>query len=186
MPHFRVAFYSALLASCLMVFATPLRAQHGGGGHGGAGMGLPGFTPGGGYGPDYGRGLPNRNPDSAGSMGGLHTRPQLGPMGRWWNDKHFAKTLKLSSDQQQRMDMIFEASRPALAKGLEGLQQEQSRLDAMYRSKVLDENTLYAQIDRVSQARAELGKVYAHFQLQLRGEMASDQLSRLDETTKQP
>ncbi len=188
MGRVRVGLLFALLACCASAPTVRAYAQHGGGhgGGGAAGMGRsPGFSPGN-FGPDYGRGLPKREPESAGGVAGLRTRPQLGPMGRWWDDKHFAKNLNLRPDQKQRMDSIFEANRPALAKSLEDLRQEQSRLDAMYRAKSLDENTLYAQIDRVSQARAELGKVYTHFQLQLRGEMDTDQLSRLGETVKQP
>ena len=184
MLRLRLSLFAALLVSCLTCSAVPAHAQRGGGGgRGGGSMGIgPGFS----AGPAYTHGLPHRGADPGGGLGGLRTRPQLGPLGRWWDDRHFAKDLKLRPDQQGRMDSIFEANRPALARGLEDLQLEQNRLDAMYRSKSLDEGTLYAQIDRVSQARAELGKLYAHFQLQLRAEMGPDQLSRLDEANKAP
>jgi Spy/CpxP family protein refolding chaperone len=92
--------------------------------------------------------------------------------------------VKLRPDQKQHMDAIFETSRPALQKSFQDYQQEQGKLEAMYRSKSLDENTLYAQIDRVSQTRAELGKVYTHYLLQIRAEMDTDQLQRLDDATK--
>lgn len=194
MPRLRVLFCFALLAGCVGFPALPARAQHGGG-HGGGGMGPggrmgPGFSPGMGtygrpsFGRDNGRGMPNRAPESAGSAG--RGRVQLAPLGRWWDEKKFAKGLKLRPDQQQHMDAIFESNRPALAKSLDDLQQEQGRLDAMYRSKSLDETNLYAQIDRVSQARAELGKAYAHYQLQIRSEMDADQLKRLEEQTTKP
>jgi hypothetical protein len=48
------------------------------------------------------------------------------------------------------------------------------------KSSNLDEAALYTQIDRVAQARAELEKANTHLQLQLRKEMDSDQLTRLD------
>lgn len=196
MPGFSHRFGLFLLAVSLSLTGAAARAQHGGGGGhgggmpGGGGMGGPGMpmggNPGFNYRPDYGTNSRSRNgsPDSAGTRrGGL----QLGPPGRWWDDKHFAKKLNLRPEQQQHMDSIFEANRPNLAKRLDDLQQEQGRLEAMYRSKTLDENTLYGQIDKVSQARAELGKVYTHYMLQIRGEMDTDQLKKLqDATNTQP
>ena len=37
----------------------------------------------------------------------------LGPHGRWWNNPEFAQKLGLTSDQQKRMEAVFEQSRPA-------------------------------------------------------------------------
>src|ERR1700719_482801 len=36
---------------------------------------------------------------------------QLGPPGRWWDDKEFAQELGLSAAQARRMDEIFQANR---------------------------------------------------------------------------
>ncbi len=185
MPRCREILLAILLTT---TFGSAALAQHGGGGHGGGGGGMeqgpgsggPGFAPGGIYARDNRGANPNRAPESAGTVGGMRSRTQLGPLGRWWDDRHFAKDLKLRPEQQQHMDSIFETSRPTLLKSLQDYQGEQARLDAMYRSKTLDENTLYAQIDRVSQTRAELGKVYTHFMLQIRGEMEPDQIALLD------
>ena len=38
----------------------------------------------------------------------------VGPRGRWWNDPGFVKMLSLTSDQQKKMEDVFEQSRPAL------------------------------------------------------------------------
>ena len=201
MRRLRVILFFTVLVASLAALTPFAHAQHGGGGHGGGmgpgggmpgGMG-PGFSPGGrgpggmgagDYGRDRGNGDPRRAPDSAGSVGGMRSRTQLGLLGRWWDDKHLAKDLKLRPDQKQHMDSIFETSRPALQKSFQDYQQEQGKLDAMYRSKALDETTLYSQIDKVSQTRAELGKVYTHYLLQIRAEMDTDQLQRLDDATK--
>ena len=203
MPRCRILFLVILLMGLLGSTATPSLAQHGGGGggrrEGGIGRPMdqgpgaqgvpdrPGFAPGGIYARDNGGVNPNRAPESAGTVGGMRSKTQLGLLGRWWDDKHFAKDLKLRPEQQQHMDSIFESSRPALSKSLQDYQGEQAKLNAMYRSTTLDENTLYAQIDRVSQARAELGKAYTHFMLQIRGEMEPEQISILDASRpKQP
>lgn len=111
----------------------------------------------------------------------MHGMLQVGPPGRWWDDKHFAKQLKLSEDQQRHMDVIFEQNRPMLLKRLEGLEQEEQRMEALTHAKALDEQALFAQIDRIEQARAELGKAALHVQVQLRNELDQDQISRLED-----
>jgi len=118
----------------------------------------------------------NRN-NAARMHGGL----QVGPPGRWWDDKHFAKQLKLSDDQQRHMDAIFEQNRPALLKRYESLEQEEQRMEAMTHAKTLDETALFAQIDRIEQARADLGKATMHYQVQIRNELDQDQISRLED-----
>ncbi len=168
-------------------------AQHGGG-HGGGGMGggMPGaagnrgFGGGGNYGAGiYSRGnvgtSPNRAPDSAGTVSPLRGGLQLGPPGRWWDDKLFAKDLKLRSDQQRRMDGIFESNRSVLLKRFEDYQTEQSKLETLTHARIPDEGALYVQIDRVAQARAELEKANAHYLLQLRNEMDQGQISSLED-----
>lgn len=106
---------------------------------------------------------------------------QLGPPGRWWDDKHFAKDLKLRPDQQRRMDAIFEANKPALLRRFGDLQQEQSRMEALTHASTLDEGALNSQIDRIAQARAELEKANTHYLLQIRNEMDAGQVQRLED-----
>lgn len=181
----------ALAAS--LVLCLPVWAQHGGG-HGGMGPGgmgpggPPGFPGGGGggFGPrDYdhmhGGPPPGNAPDSAGTMSGMRGGLQLGPPGRWWDDKHFAKDLKLRPDQQRRMDAIFETNRPALLTRLGAVQQEEMRMENLTHTRNPDEMTLNTQIDRVWQARAELEKAKTHYLLQIRLEMDANQLSKLEE-----
>ena len=105
---------------------------------------------------------------------------QLGPPGRWWDDKSFAKNLKLRPDQQARMDSIFEQNRGALLARYQGLQQAESQMEEVSRSPNPDESSLFSGIDRVAQARAELEKATTHYLLQIRKEMDPDQLQRLE------
>lgn len=152
---------------------------------GGGGMG-PGGPGGAGFGPhDYshpnGAPPPGSSPESAGSMGAMRGGLQVGPPGRWWDDKHFARDLKLRPDQQHRMDSIFENNKPALLGRLSVVQQEETRLEALSHTRNPDEGTLNAQIDRVWQARAELEKAKTHYLLQIRQEMDADQIARLEQ-----
>ncbi len=152
----------------------------GGGMNGG---GSPGFAGGSYNSHDYGRSgsAPGNSSDSPGTVSGMRGGLQLGPPGRWWDDKHFAKELKLRPDQQRRMDSIFETNRPALTNRLVTVLQEENRMEALVHSKSPEEPALNSQIDRVWQARAELEKAKTHYLLQIRQEMDNDQLARLEE-----
>jgi Spy/CpxP family protein refolding chaperone len=154
-----------------------------GGGRDGGGVSGPGFPSGGSRpGVIEPRGnmpsQPQRNPSTEGGHPGL----QVGPPGRWWDDRGFARNLKLRPDQQTRMDSIFEQNRGALLNRFQGVQQAQAQLETLSRSPSPDEAALFAQIDRVAQARAELEKANTHYLLQLRKEMDADQIQRLEKS----
>jgi hypothetical protein len=78
------------------------------------------------------------------------------------------------------MDAVFSQNRNALIARYEGLQQAEAQMDQLAKSPTLDEAALFAQIDRVAQARAELEKANTHLLLQLRKEMDPDQIDRLE------
>jgi len=158
------------------------------GGPGGGGMGGPQF-PNGGQGPGGpGMGGPGQGgppPQQPGQRGGpAENRAglQLGPPGRWWDDKSMVKSLKLSSDQQTHMDAIFEQNRGTLLARFEAVQQAEAQMEELSRSPAPDEAALFAQIDRVAQARAELEKANTHLLLQLRSEMDAEQIKKLEKS----
>jgi hypothetical protein len=171
----RVILLAGICFGVMAVLCVPHRAlaqHHGGGGPGG---------PGGGFGGGFARGdIGGTRPSGGGNQPSMRSGLQLGPPGRWWDDKHFVKQLHLRPDQQRRMDAIFEQNRGTLLKRFESLQQEQQRMDALTHAPTLDENALFAQIDRVAQAKADLEKANTHYLFQLRGEMDSDQVARLE------
>ena len=146
---------------------------------GGMNGGPMGPAPGGGRG-DVG---PNGGPppqSGQSNEGQMRAGLQVGPPGRWWDDKSFAKSLKLRPEQQTRMDAIFEQNRNTLVTRYQGLQQAESQMEEISRSPNPDETTLFTQIDRVAQARADLEKANTHMLLQIRKEMDADQLARLE------
>jgi Spy/CpxP family protein refolding chaperone len=107
---------------------------------------------------------------------------QLGPPGRWWDDKSIVKSLKLSPEQQTRMDAIFEQNRGALMARFERVRQAEMQMEELSKSSAPDEAALFAQIDRVAQARAELEKANTHMLLQIRREMDAEQIKRLEKS----
>lgn len=186
---------SALLRCVLTVaavgcLAIPAGAQgRGPGGPGGPqGGGRGGFGGGVSVGIDSGskrNSLPNESrtpvtyptttsPESQGHM-------QLGPPGRWWDNKQMARSIGLDSRQQKRMDDVFGGNRDNLVKLYNNLQHEESQLQKLTRSRELDENQIFQQIDRITQARGELEKANAHMLLQIRKELTPEQASRLND-----
>jgi Spy/CpxP family protein refolding chaperone len=140
-------------------------------------------------------GMPSNNGDNPGAISGepkpsisrenntmstVHSGLQLGPPGRWWDDKHYVKALHLRSEQQKRMDSVFEQNKANLVSKYQALQQEESKMEVLSHADALDEGALFAQIDRVAQARADLEKANTHMMLQVRKEMDADQTARLD------
>ena len=128
------------------------------------------------------RSTPRSNTPSAGSAssvshGGLH----LGPPARWWNDKQYAKSVGLNSEQQKRMDSVFAQNRDTLLSKYDTLQKASTRLEALTHADHPDEGALFAEIDHVAQARADLERAYARMQLQIRAEMTPAQIDKLEE-----
>jgi Spy/CpxP family protein refolding chaperone len=135
---------------------------------------MPGASP-----REIGGGLP-----SAASVpqSGVATRGgvQLGPPSRWWDDKHYAKALHLRPDQKKRMDGLFDENRANLVNRYEAVQQEEKKMETLSHAQTLDEAALFAQIDRVAQAKADLEKATTHLMLQVRKELDADQIARFD------
>jgi hypothetical protein len=78
------------------------------------------------------------------------------------------------------MDTIFDERRAGLLQRFEVLQQEQNKLEALTRARVLDETALMAAIDHVTQARGEVEKANTKMLMQIRAQMSPDQIERLD------
>jgi len=106
---------------------------------------------------------------------------QLGLAGRWWDDHGTAKKLSLNPDQQHRMDAIFETNRPAITNLYINLQREEGSLASLSPADRQDETKVFAAIDRVSHARSDLEKEYAHTLLQIRQQLDPQQLQTLDQ-----
>ncbi len=154
-------------------------------GHGGGGGMGGGFGGGGGFGhspiPSPRDNTMNRNSSDT-RTGSL----LLAPPSRWWDNSSIAKEIRLDSRQQHRMDDVFGANRDNLLKLYKSLQQEESALSKTIRAKDLDEGQIFQQIDRVTEARAELEKAEVHMSLQIRRELTPEQTAKLDELREQP
>ncbi len=182
----RGLFHKTMLLGCglLLTGAIALgqgRGPGGGGAPGGGGPGGGGGRPGfGGPAPNERGGYPGETSGARGAGGPMRGGLRLGPPGRWWDDKGFAKTLGLSKDQQKRMDTVFNANKGPILENYKALQKEESNLEKLTREKRPDEAKIFAGIDAVAQARAALEKSNAHMLLLVRQEMDDDQNARLE------
>lgn len=78
------------------------------------------------------------------------------------------------------MDSIFDANKPAILAAYKTFLNDQSKLDALNKDSSVDQSPLFAAIDAVSQARAALQKSTSQMLLQIRQEMNTDQINKLE------
>ncbi len=165
----------SLLVLMLALATKTAHAQHGPGGGGppggGPGGGMMGGSPAMGF---------TRGPAPRTERPATHTGPQLGLPGRWWDDGKAAKRIGLRTDQQRRMDEVFEANKGNLLYLLGNLQTRETQLTSLTPTELQDEAKVFAAIDRVSQARADLEKATAHTMMLIRQQMDQSQLALLD------
>ena len=102
-----------------------------------------------------------------------------GPHGRWWTDPALVQKLGLTTDQQKRIDTLFQQSRLKLIDLSAALQKEEAIMEPLVEADRPDESQVLAQIDRVAQARAELEKANARMLLGFRGVLTQDQWKKL-------
>jgi hypothetical protein len=105
---------------------------------------------------------------------------QFGPVGRWWDDKSVVKAVGIGKDQQKKMDVIFDTNKPAILESYKKLLSEQAALDKINKDPKSDQATIFTAIDSVSKARASLQKATAQMLLEIRQQMAPDQIVKLE------
>ena len=103
-----------------------------------------------------------------------------GPPGRWWMDPSEVQRLGLTTDQQKRIDALFQQNRLKLIDLSAALQKEEAIMEPLLQADHPDESQVLAQIDRVAQARAELEKTNARMLLGFRGVLTLEQWKKLE------
>jgi Spy/CpxP family protein refolding chaperone len=108
------------------------------------------------------------------------------PPGKWWTDPGLVQKLGLTTDQQSRIEAIFQQSRLKLIDLSAALQKEEATIEPLLEAEHPDEAKVVAQIDRIAQARAELEKANARMLLGFRGVLSQDQWKRLQDLRPPP
>jgi periplasmic protein CpxP/Spy len=103
----------------------------------------------------------------------------VGPHGRWWNNPELAQKLSLTADQQKKMEAVSEQSRPGLMQLLDAVRKEEAAMEPLLAADQPDDGKILAQIDRVTQARAELERANGRMLLGLRKVLSPQQWKTL-------
>lgn len=109
-----------------------------------------------------------------------HNALQFGPVGRWWDDHSVVQQIGLRRDQQRRMDTIFDTNKPAILASYKVYLRAQSTLNTVNKDTKADKATVFAAIDAVNSARSDLQKATSAMLMQIRSEMSSDQITKLE------
>jgi len=117
--------------------------------------------------------------DTGSPSSSIQSGLQLGPPERWWDEKKFRKMLDLTPDQQRQLDAIFNANKSSILEHYQAVDEAQQRMNLVCKRTPLDEASVFSEIDRLTTARAELEKAYAHLWLTLRQGLDAKQIERL-------
>jgi Spy/CpxP family protein refolding chaperone len=109
----------------------------------------------------------------------MHPDLRIAPPGMWWKNPDIIQKLTLTSDQQKKMDDIFQQSRLQLIDLKANVEKQEVLLEPMLSANPPDTNKVLGQIDRVASARAELEKANARMLLGIRGVLSADQWTKL-------
>ena len=104
----------------------------------------------------------------------------LGPSGTWWRNQAYITLLSLTTDQQKKMDDVFQQSRIRLIDLTATLDKEEAILEPLMKAERLDESKVAPQIDKVADARAELEKATARMLLGIRQVLTPEQWTKLN------
>jgi Spy/CpxP family protein refolding chaperone len=104
----------------------------------------------------------------------------IAPAGTWWRNPGYVSSLSLTTDQQKRMDDVFQQSRLKLIDLTASLDKEEAILEPLLKAEKLDEAKVATQIDRIANARAELEKANARMLLGIRQVLTPEQWAKLN------
>jgi len=101
--------------------------------------------------------------------------------GTFWRNVNWISVLDLSTDQQRRMDDIFQQFRLKLIDDNAALSKEEVMLEPLWREDLSSssEAKLLAQIDRIAEARAQLEKTNSRMLVSLLKVMTPEQRAKL-------
>jgi periplasmic protein CpxP/Spy len=118
-------------------------------------------------------------PPMAGRRSPMERAFHAGPPGRWWNNPDLAQKLGLTEDQQKQMESVFEQNRSGLLDLLAAVRKEEAEMEPLLMADHLDDSRILAQIDRVTQARADLERANGRMLLSMRKVLSSQQWKTL-------
>jgi Spy/CpxP family protein refolding chaperone len=95
--------------------------------------------------------------------------------GKWWYNPSVVQRLGLASDQQKKLEDVFQQNRLKLIDLTAALEREQAILDPILSADHPQESRVLAQFDKVAEARLELEKANARMLWGFRMILTADQ-----------
>jgi Spy/CpxP family protein refolding chaperone len=125
--------------------------------------------------------IPRRPPSS------VTVQPQITVGSPFWRNAEFAKSVGLTTDQQKRMEDVFQQNRLKLIDLNGSLAKEESVLSSLMADFRGDEESrVLSQIDRVAEVRTELEKTNARMLLGFRQVLTPEQWNTLSTAKPSP
>jgi len=110
------------------------------------------------------------------AQGGLKEMPP----GKWWTNKRLIAALKLSPDQQSRIDSLWTQHRRGLIDQKAELERRQLDLADLLGKDSIDEDAALKAFDRVQEARVALERATLVMRIQIKNLLSPEQQQRLE------
>lgn len=110
--------------------------------------------------------------------------PEL-PLGKWWKRPRIVEQLKLTADQQQRLEEIWAKNRRSFVDLRADLERRQIDLEELLAQKDADPKKIGAAAEALEQAKARAGKARTMMVVEMRGVLTAEQWQKIVEARDQ-
>ncbi len=101
------------------------------------------------------------------------------PQGKWWSNKRIINQLRLTADQQARIETIWMQSRRALIDLQAELQKRQLDLEELFNKDAVDEGAALEALDKWERAKAALDHDALQMRIRIKNLLSPDQQQKL-------
>lgn len=118
---------------------------------------------------------------AAATLAGLPAAAQMVemPLGKWWKRPAVVEGLKLSPEQQQRLEEVFTKNRRAFVDLKADVERRTIDLEDLLSSKDVEPKRVAAASDALEQARGRLGKARTMMVVEMRGILTAEQWTQV-------
>ena len=104
---------------------------------------------------------------------------QTMPSGKWWKDPEFIKALRLTSDDDKKLDKLFVKYRRRMIDLANRVEKEQFEYQNLMEAPNLDEAAVNRQLQKLEEARTELYAEKNRFVVEVRKILGRDRFQKL-------
>jgi Spy/CpxP family protein refolding chaperone len=102
--------------------------------------------------------------------------------GAWWMNTGLMQRLGITDEQIAKIERTFENHRQQILSTTDELEKQEALLGRLLDAEPIDRNAVFAQIDRVIQARSEMERINSVMTLEMREHLTRAQWERLPRT----